>query len=122
MRRSSQKFDEAQAYLQRAVTIRPKDLTARKLYASLQLQRGKNEEAAALFEALIEDEPGLIEAHVQLATAYNRLGRRDDAERERQIVDKLNAEAQAKQSGAGGTSEDATDGPAGLRKPGGGGR
>lgn len=122
MRRSAQKFDEAQAYLQRAVTIRPKDVTARKLYASLQLQRGKNEEAAALFEALIEDEPGLIEAHVQLATAYNRLGRRDDAERERQIVDKLNAEAQAKQAGAGGQSDDAADGPAGSRKPGGGRR
>ena len=36
---------------------------------------------------------------MQLATAYNRLKRKDDAERERVIIDRLNAEAQAKRSG-----------------------
>ena len=40
---------------------------------------------------------------MQLATAYNRLKRKDDAERERAIVDRLNAEAQAKQRGGGGS-------------------
>jgi hypothetical protein len=34
---------------------------------------------------------------VQLATAYNRLKRPADAERHREIVDRLNAAAQAKQ-------------------------
>ena len=41
----------------------------------------------------------LVEVHVQLATAYNRLKRTDDAQRERAIIDRLNAEAQAKQRG-----------------------
>jgi hypothetical protein len=36
-----------------------------------------------------------------MATAYNRLGRKEDAQRERAIVDRLNAEAQAKQRGKG---------------------
>ena len=39
----------------------------------------------------------------ELATAYNRLKRTEDAEREKAIVDRLNAEAQAKQKGKGGS-------------------
>ena len=44
-------------------------------------------------------------ADLQMHQAYNsllyRLGRKDDAQRERAIVDRLNAEAQAKQKGKG---------------------
>jgi tetratricopeptide (TPR) repeat protein len=101
MRKSAQRFPEASLYLERATTIRPSDLTARKLLASLRLQTGKVEEAVGMLEALAKDAPELIEVHVQLATAYNRLGRKDDAQRERTIVDRLNAEAQAKQRGKG---------------------
>ena len=39
---------------------------------------------------------------MQLATAYNRLKRAEDAAREKAIVDRLNAEAAAKQKGKGG--------------------
>ena len=101
MRKGVQKFDDAARYLERATTIRPKDLTARKLLASLRLQTGKVEEAVTMLEAIVGDAPDLIEAHVQLATAYNRLKRKDDADRERAIVDRLNAKAQAKQRGGG---------------------
>jgi tetratricopeptide (TPR) repeat protein len=97
LRKSVQKFAEASTYLERATTIRPNDLTARKLLASLRLQTGKVEEAVTMLEAIVKDAPDLVEAHVQLATAYNRLKRKDDAERERAIVTRLNAEAQAKQ-------------------------
>jgi tetratricopeptide (TPR) repeat protein len=100
LRRQAQKFDEASAYLERAVSIRPSDLTARRILASLRLQTGKTEEAVAMFEALVKDAPDFLEAHVQLATAYNRLKRTADADRERVIIDRLNAEAQAKQPGA----------------------
>jgi hypothetical protein len=47
----------------------------------------------------VTDAPDLVDVHVQLATAYNRLKRKDDADRERAIIDRLNAEAQAKQRG-----------------------
>jgi protein O-GlcNAc transferase len=103
MRKSAQKFSEASLYLERATTIRPADLTARKLLASLRLQTGKVEEAVGMLEALAKEAPDLVEVHVQLATAYNRLGRKDDAQREKTIVDKLNAEAQAKPRGGGGS-------------------
>ena len=57
-----------------------------------------------MLEAIAKDAPDLVEVHVQLATAYNRLKRKDDADREKAIVDRLNAEAQAKQRGAGTTA------------------
>ena len=49
-----------------------------------------------MFEAIVKEAPDLIEAHVQLATAYNRLKRKEDADRERAIVDRLNKDAQVK--------------------------
>ena len=100
LRKDAQKFGEAAAYLERATTIRPTDLTARRLLASLRLQTGRNEEAAGMLEAIVREAPGLIDAHVQLATAYNRLNRKEDAQREREIAERLTAEAQAKQPGA----------------------
>jgi tetratricopeptide (TPR) repeat protein len=97
IRKEAQRFDEAAAYLERATMIRPKDLAARKLLASVRLQTGRNEEAMTMLEEIVKEAPDLIEAHVQLATAYNRLNRKDDAERLRVIIERLNAEAQAKQ-------------------------
>ena len=99
LRKSAGRFDDASLYLERAISIRPTDLTARKLLASLRLQTGRVEEAATMLEAIAAEAPDMVEVHVQLATAYNRLKRKDDAERERAIVDRLNAEAQAKQRG-----------------------
>jgi tetratricopeptide (TPR) repeat protein len=100
MRKSAQKFPEASTYLERAVTIRPNDLTARKLLASLRLQTGQVDEAVRMLESLTKDAADLVEVHVQLATAYNRLRRSEDAQREREIIDRLNAEIQAKQRGS----------------------
>jgi tetratricopeptide (TPR) repeat protein len=106
MRKAAQKFEEASTYLERAMTIRPNDLAARKLLASLRLQTGNADEAARMFEEIVKEAPDLIEAHVQLATAYSRLKRKEDVDRERAIIDRLNAEAQAKRGkGPGGSLE-----------------
>jgi len=99
LRKSAQRFAEAATYLERATLIRPKDLAARRLLGSLKLQTGQNEEAVALLESVAKEAPDAVEVHVQLATAYNRLKRKEDADRERAIVDRLNAEAAAKQKG-----------------------
>jgi tetratricopeptide (TPR) repeat protein len=97
IRKSAQRFAEASAYLERATTIRPTDLAARKLLASLWLQTGRTEDAVQMLEAIVKEAPEAVDAHVQLATGYNRLNRKEDADRERAIIDRLNAEAQAKQ-------------------------
>jgi tetratricopeptide (TPR) repeat protein len=100
IRRGAQRLDDASVYLERANSIRPGDLTARQLLANLRLQSGKTDEAVVMLEAIIKDAPELIEAHVQLATAYGRLKRTADAQREREIIERLTAEAQARQPGA----------------------
>jgi tetratricopeptide (TPR) repeat protein len=99
LRRRTERFGEAAAYLERAVAIRPADLAARKLLADLRLQTGRTEEAVELFESIVQEAPDLVEVHVQLATAYHRLKRPEDATRHQAIADRLNAEAQAKQVG-----------------------
>jgi len=76
------------------------DFEANLQLGSLRLQTGRTEEALQMLESIVAEAPDLIDAHVQLATAYNRLKRREEAERERQIIDRLNAEVQAKQRGA----------------------
>jgi len=101
LRKDQQKFAEASTYLERATTIRPEDLVARKLLASLRLQTGRTDEAVTMLEALVKEAPEMVEAHVMLATGYNRLKRKDDAAREQAIIDKLNAQIQAKQKGGG---------------------
>jgi tetratricopeptide (TPR) repeat protein len=100
LRRSAQDFDTALIYLTRALEIHPGDLTARKLVASLKLQTGAVDEAVTMLEEIVKDAPDMVDAHVQLATAYNRLKRKDDADRERAIVERLNQANQAKESGA----------------------
>jgi tetratricopeptide (TPR) repeat protein len=100
IRKSAHRFDEAASYLERATTIRPDDLAARKLLASLRLQTGRVEEAVAMLESIVKEAPDAVDVHVQLATGYNRLKRKEDADRERAIIDRLNAEAQAKQKGS----------------------
>ena len=99
LRSRAQRFAEAAAYIERAVSIRPDDFAARRLLANLRLQTGRVEEAAALFEALVKETPDAVDLHVQLATAYNRLKRIAEAQRERGIIDKLNAAEAAKQKG-----------------------
>ena len=53
-----------------------------------------------MLEALVVEPPTWLEPHVSLATVYYRLKRREDGDREREIVDRLNKEIQAKQPGA----------------------
>ena len=68
--------------------------------ASLKLQTGAVEEAVQMLQQIVAEAPESVEAHVQLATAYYRLKRKDDGDREREIVNRLNRELQAKQAGS----------------------
>ena len=64
------------------------------------MSRGETERALPLLEAIVKEAPKFLEAHVTLATVYYRLKRREDGDRERAIVDRLNKAIQAKQPGA----------------------
>jgi len=98
--KQEQKLDEARDYLLRALTVRPSEPNARFYLASIDVAQDKLNEALPALEQLVKDTADFAAAHVMLATVYYRMGRKADGDREKAIVNKLNAEQQAKQPGA----------------------
>ena len=93
-------YDTAMAHLERALGVRPGDPGVRYQMVTIYVSRGETERALPLLEAIVKEAPDFLEAHVTLATVYYRLKRREDGDRHRAIVDRLNKEIQAKQPGA----------------------
>ena len=96
--KEEQEFDAAMKHFTIALNVRPRDVTTRYQIASLDLARRETEAALTLLEELVKEEPSFLEAHVSLATAYYRLKRKEEGDRERAIVDELNRQLQAKQT------------------------
>ena len=98
--KEDQRLDEAAVFLERALKVRPADPAARYQVATLKMAANDVETARATLEALVTEHPNWLEPHVSLATVYYRLKRKADGDREREIVDRLTKEAQARQPGA----------------------
>jgi len=99
LQRQDQEYPEARKHLDRALLVRPRDAAVRYQLALVDLGEGKVEQSAKELESLLAEAPQFTEAHVTLATVYYRLKRKQDGDRERATVQRLNAEAQAKQPG-----------------------
>ena len=100
--KEDREFDAARKHIDRAMTLRPGDPGARYQLATILLASNdpkETAEAARLLEKLVSESPTFVEAHVSLATAYYRMKRKEDGDRQRAIVAKLSAEAQARQPG-----------------------
>jgi len=93
------KVDEAKIYLDHAVELKPSDLMARYESATLKSSSGEYGAAARELESVVKDDPDWLEPHVELASVYYKLHRPDDGAKERQIVERLTAEQQAKGPG-----------------------
>jgi tetratricopeptide (TPR) repeat protein len=102
-------YDEALPYLRRALQVRPGDLGVRYQLASIAFGRGDVEQARGQLEGIVKEAPNFTEAHVTLATVYYRLKLKAEADRERGIVQKLNAESQEKQPGVNVRRADAPE-------------
>ena len=98
--RQEQDYETANRYFQRALETRPGDPGVRYQLALIALEEGKADDARKILEELVKQSPQFMEAHVSLSLAYYRLKRPEDSKREREIVQKLTAEEQAKQPGA----------------------
>lgn len=110
--RLDQKPDLAMTYLKRAQAIRADDLALRHAMAATFLSLGEADKARELLEAVVKEAPSFVDGHVLLATTYYRLKRKEDGDRERATIERLNAENQAKQPGAKRAEEvDATASP-----------
>jgi tetratricopeptide (TPR) repeat protein len=98
--RLDSKPELAMTYLKRAEAIRPDDLALRHAMAATHLSLGNTDRARELLEQVVKEAPAFIDGHVLLATTYYRLRRKEDGDRERALIEKLNAEKQATQPGA----------------------
>ena len=98
--KQDQQPDEALKYFEHALLARPGEYNTRFYIESIHVAQGKLPEAQAELEKLVKEAPDFVEAHVMLATVYYRLKRKADGDRHQAIVNKLNAERQAKQPGA----------------------
>jgi tetratricopeptide (TPR) repeat protein len=90
-------FAGARRLLDRALSVRPGDPGALYQLAAIDLSTGKNEEARVKLETILKDSPQFVEAHISLATVYYRLKRKEDGDREKALVQQLNAEKDAKE-------------------------
>jgi tetratricopeptide (TPR) repeat protein len=97
--KQEQDYAKARKYFERAGETRPGDPGVRYQLALLAVEDGSLDKARDMLEGLIKESPQFLEAHVSLALVYYRLKRPEDSKREREIVQKLTAEAQAKQPG-----------------------
>jgi len=100
MLRLDQDYEHALPYFQRAEAVRPFDTAIQYQIALVKIAQGKIEEARASLESIVKMSPTFIEAHVSLATIYYREKRKQDGDRERALVQKLNADIQAQQPAA----------------------
>jgi tetratricopeptide (TPR) repeat protein len=98
--RQEQDYDLADKYFLRAQETRPGDPGVGYQRALIAIDQGHLDQARQMLEALVKESPQFTEAHVSLSLVYYRLKRPEDSKREREIVLKLTAEAQAKQPGA----------------------
>jgi Flp pilus assembly protein TadD len=85
---------EARKCLGAALKVRPDDPGALYQLASIDVMEGRNEQARVTLERIVKASPNFTEAQVSLATVYYRLNRREDGDRVRAIVRKLQDEEQ----------------------------
>ena len=93
MLRLSGENAKATPYLERALKLRPESLSARFQVGALNLALGNLDAAQKDLERVARESPDFQEVHVQLAALYYRMNRKEDGERERRIVLRLNQKA-----------------------------
>jgi len=97
--RQDKQLDEARTHLQRAIQLRPREQYARYHLAAVYAAAGKPAEALPLLEGVLKEHGDFVEARVLLASVYYRLNRKEDGDREKALIQKSNADQQAKQPG-----------------------
>ncbi len=94
----NQELSKADEFLNKAHALRPDDAAIDFQLARLARARGDYEHALPLLETVIAAQPKSSPAHVLLAETYLKLKRTDEAKREREIANELNAEQQSSQA------------------------
>jgi len=94
--RQDKQVDEALYHLRRAVQLRPREQYARYHLAAVYAMAGHPADALPLLEGVVKEFGDFVEARVLLASVYYRLNRKEDGDRQKALIQKSNAEQQAK--------------------------
>ena len=97
--RQDKQLDESRTHLLRAIQLRPREQYARYHLAAVYAAAGKPGDALPLLEGVLKEHGDFVEARVLLASVYYRLNRKEDGDREKALIQKSNADQQAKQPG-----------------------
>jgi tetratricopeptide (TPR) repeat protein len=97
LRKDDGRYDEARAYLTRALRLRDNDAGVLYALGSLYMATNQYQEACEALERLADQAPEFMPGHVLLAQVYYRLDRKEEGDREHAIVKRLHAERQARQ-------------------------
>jgi len=87
-------FDSARPLLELALELRPGHPLTRLELAKLNGMTGRYAEAAATLEDLEKSDPNWLDPHIELAAIYYKLHRPEDGQRERDIVQQIEAKQQ----------------------------
>jgi tetratricopeptide (TPR) repeat protein len=91
-----EQYKEAVPFLVRALHVRPGDPAVRYQLVVGEMGMGNLEQAMKSLEVLVKDHPDFLDAHVSLARLYYRFRMKAEGDREKAIIDKLNAEVLAR--------------------------
>lgn len=94
MRLKQRDFESARPLLELAVELLPGAPLARFQLAKLNGMTGRYAEAAETLEDLEKTDPNWLEPHVELAAIYYKLQRPEDGQRERKLVEEIEARQQ----------------------------
>jgi len=94
MKLKQRDLDTARPMLELALQLQPNSPMARLEMAKLNGMTGKYAEAAATLEELEKADPNWLDPHIELAAIYYKLHRPDDGQRERDIVQQIEAKQQ----------------------------
>jgi tetratricopeptide (TPR) repeat protein len=94
MRMKARDIDGARPLLELALQLHPEVPQAQYQMAVLNGMTGHFAEAAAALEQLEKQDPDWLDPHIQLASLYYKLHRPEDGKREREIVQRLEAQQQ----------------------------
>jgi len=104
-------YKRAHELLNRSLLVRPDDPGALYQVGATYLAAGDMNRALGALEPLVKEFPQFLEAHVSLAQVYYRLRRKEDGDREREIVQKLKADQDAQLQKAKGEAQPRSQGP-----------
>lgn len=90
-------FERARQHFEKARLLRPRSVALKYQFGALALAENRLGEALEQLEAVTREAPEFVEGHVSLATLYYRLKRKEDGDRERAIVQRLNEQIQQKE-------------------------